>query len=114
MSEFAKPGQDQRENQTKAVLDDASEQIAALRAQVQTLMSERATPALQGAADQGQDHVGSANKVTDSTREHSSFDRVPSYVEDAVEDAIEDLLSDFDVRLAAVSRDLDRILAQRG
>ncbi len=50
------------------VSSDAKEQIAQLRDQVQTLMSERVTPALSNAADTAQRYVGQAKDMyTDNT-----------------------------------------------
>ena len=43
--------------------NDAKEQIAQLRAQVQTLMSERVTPALSNAADAAQKYVDQARDI---------------------------------------------------
>lgn len=45
---------------TNAYSDDAKEQIAQLRDQVQALMSERVTPALANAADSAQKYVDQA------------------------------------------------------
>lgn len=42
---------------------DAKEQIAQLRDQVQTLMSERVTPALSNAADTAQKYMGQAKDM---------------------------------------------------
>ena len=48
---------------------DAKEQIAQLRDQVQTLMSERVTPALANAAGQAEDYVRQAKSVYDDQSE---------------------------------------------
>ncbi len=48
---------------TNTYSDDAKEQIAQLRAQVQTLMSERVTPALSNAADTAQKYVDQAKDM---------------------------------------------------
>lgn len=55
-------------NTVNDVSQDAKEQIAQLRDQVQTLMSERVTPALTSAADTAQKYVDHAKDVyTDNT-----------------------------------------------
>ena len=51
------------------VAQDAKEQIAQLRDQVQTLMSERVTPALANAAGQAEDYVRQAKGVYDDQTE---------------------------------------------
>ena len=43
--------------------DDAKEELAKLRAQVERLMEERVTPALAGAADQVQDYANRARET---------------------------------------------------
>ena len=43
--------------------DDAKEELAKLRAQVERLMQERVTPALAGAADQVQDYASRARET---------------------------------------------------
>ena len=48
---------------------DAKEQIAQLRDQVQTLMSERVTPALANAADTAQQYVDSARSMYNDNSE---------------------------------------------
>lgn len=48
---------------------DAKEQIAQLREQVQTLMSERVTPALANAAGQAEQYVRQAKDVYDDQTE---------------------------------------------
>lgn len=48
---------------------DAKEQIAQLRDQVQTLMSERVTPALANAAGQAEDYVRQAKGMYDDQSE---------------------------------------------
>ncbi len=48
---------------------DAKEQIAQLREQVQTLMSERVTPALANAAGQAEDYVRQAKGIYDDQTE---------------------------------------------
>jgi ElaB/YqjD/DUF883 family membrane-anchored ribosome-binding protein len=55
--------------------DDAKEQIAQLRDQVQSLMSERVTPALANAADTAQKYVDQAKEVYSDNTEMLS-DRV--------------------------------------
>jgi ElaB/YqjD/DUF883 family membrane-anchored ribosome-binding protein len=51
------------------VSQDAKEQIAQLRAQVQTLMSERVAPALSTAADTAQKYVDQARDVYEENTE---------------------------------------------
>ena len=51
------------------VSQDAKEQIAQLRDQVQTLMSERVTPALASAAGQAQDYARQAKDMYDDQTE---------------------------------------------
>lgn len=59
------------------VSDDAREELARLRAQVERLMQERVTPALAGAADQVQDYAhraretieDQADAISDTVRE---------------------------------------------
>lgn len=48
---------------------DAKEQIAQLRAQVQTLMNERVTPALSQAADTAQQYAQQAKDIYDDQTE---------------------------------------------
>lgn len=48
---------------TSKVTDDAREELAKLRAQVERLMQERVTPALAGAADQVQDYAHRARET---------------------------------------------------
>lgn len=50
-------------NTVNDVSQDAKEQIAQLREQVQTLMSERVTPALANAADTAQKYVDQARDM---------------------------------------------------
>ena len=47
------------------VTDDAREELARLRAQVERLMQERVTPALAGAADQVQDDANRAREAVE-------------------------------------------------
>jgi ElaB/YqjD/DUF883 family membrane-anchored ribosome-binding protein len=48
---------------------DAKEQIAQLREQVQTLMNERVTPALSQAADTAQQYASQAREIYDDQTE---------------------------------------------
>lgn len=56
-------------NTMNDVTHDAKEQIAQLREQVQTLMSERVTPALANAAGQAEEYVRQAKDVYDDQTE---------------------------------------------
>ncbi len=56
-------------NSYNDVSSDAKEQIAQLRDQVQTLMSERVTPALSNAADTAQRYVGQAKDMYNDNTE---------------------------------------------
>ncbi|TCZ66117.1 DUF883 family protein [Roseicella aquatilis] len=68
---------DQAQASAQRVGDDAKEELAKLRAQVERLMQERVTPALAGAADQVQDYAHRAREtvedqmdaITDTVRE---------------------------------------------
>ena len=68
---------DQAQASAQRVGDDAREELARLRAQVERLMQERVTPALAGAADQVQDYAHRAREtvedqmdaITDTVRE---------------------------------------------
>ncbi|WP_431271485.1 hypothetical protein [Dankookia sp. P2] len=67
----------QAEASATRVGDDAKEELAKLRAQVERLMEERVTPALAGAADQVQDYAtraretieDQADAISDTVRE---------------------------------------------
>ncbi|GGC27536.1 hypothetical protein GCM10011504_02130 [Siccirubricoccus deserti] len=59
-SQDAKVLKEQAKDSAARVSDDAREELAKLRAQVERLMSERVTPALAGAADQVQDYADRA------------------------------------------------------
>ncbi|MCB4823555.1 hypothetical protein [Roseicella aerolata] len=67
----------QAQASAQRVSDDAREELARLRAQVERLMQERVTPALAGAADQVQDYAHRAREtvedqmdaITDTVRE---------------------------------------------
>lgn len=83
--------------------EDARHQLEALRAEVERLMRERATPALAGPADQAERFPGEAPGGV----AHRSG-AAPT-----VDDAIDELMSGFDVRLAEVNRRLDRVLERR-
>ncbi len=54
---------------TNDLSQDAKEQIAQLRDQVQTLMSERVTPALASAAGHAQDYARQAKSIYDDQTE---------------------------------------------
>jgi ElaB/YqjD/DUF883 family membrane-anchored ribosome-binding protein len=54
---------DQAEASGSRVADDAREELARLRAQVERLMQERVTPALAGAADQVQGYAEQARQT---------------------------------------------------
>jgi ElaB/YqjD/DUF883 family membrane-anchored ribosome-binding protein len=54
---------DQAQASATKVGDDAKEELAKLRAQVERLMQERVTPALAGAADQVQDYASRARET---------------------------------------------------
>lgn len=56
-------------NTMNDVTHDAKEQIAQLREQVQTLMSERVTPALANAAGHAEEYVRQAKDVYDDQTE---------------------------------------------
>ena len=56
-------------NRIDEAAQDAHEQIAQLREQVQTLMSERVTPALANAAGQAEDYVRQAKTIYDDQTE---------------------------------------------
>jgi ElaB/YqjD/DUF883 family membrane-anchored ribosome-binding protein len=56
-------------NRIDDAAQDASEQIAQLREQVQTLMSERVTPALANAAGKAEDYVNQARTMYDDQTE---------------------------------------------
>lgn len=56
-------------NRIDDAAQDASEQIAQLRDQVQTLMSERVTPALANAAGKAEDYVHQARTIYDDQTE---------------------------------------------
>ena len=56
-------------NSINDTTQDAKEQIAQLRDQVQALMSERVTPALANAAGQAEDYVRQAKGVYDDQTE---------------------------------------------
>lgn len=56
-------------NSMNDATQDAKEQIAQLRDQVQALMSERVTPALANAAGQAEDYVRQAKGVYDDQTE---------------------------------------------
>ncbi len=60
LSQDARVLKDQAKDSAARVSDDAREELAKLRAQVERLMSERVTPALAGAADQVQDYADRA------------------------------------------------------
>ncbi|WP_149540852.1 DUF883 family protein [Siccirubricoccus phaeus] len=57
LSQDARKLKDQAKEGAARVGDDAREELAKLRAQVEKLMAERVTPALAGAADQVQDYA---------------------------------------------------------
>jgi len=59
-SQDARMVKEQAKDSAQRVGDDAREELAKLRAQVERLMSERVTPALAGAADQVQDYADRA------------------------------------------------------
>ena len=54
---------DQAQASGTRVADDAKEELARLRAQVERMMQERVTPALAGAADQVQDYASRARET---------------------------------------------------
>ncbi len=56
-------------NTANDAAQDAKEQIAQLRDQVQTLMSERVTPALANAAGQAEDYARQAKGIYDDQSE---------------------------------------------
>jgi ElaB/YqjD/DUF883 family membrane-anchored ribosome-binding protein len=60
LSQDARALKEQAKDSAAKVSDDAREELAKLRAQVERLMSERVTPALAGAADQVQDYADRA------------------------------------------------------
>ncbi|MCO6414735.1 hypothetical protein JYK14_00880 [Siccirubricoccus sp. KC 17139] len=60
LSQDARNLKEQAKDSATRVSDDAREELARLRAQVERLMSERVTPALAGAADQVQDYADRA------------------------------------------------------
>lgn len=60
LSKDAQALKEQAKESASKVTDDAREELAKLRAQVERLMSERVTPALAGAADQVQDYADRA------------------------------------------------------
>jgi len=67
-SNDARKLRDQAAASSERVGDDASEELAKLRAQVEKLMQDRVTPALAGAADQVQDY---ANRARDAVEERA-------------------------------------------
>ena len=56
-------------NSLNDAAEDAKEQIAQLREQVQTLMSERVTPALANAAGQAEEYARQAKDIYDDQTE---------------------------------------------
>jgi ElaB/YqjD/DUF883 family membrane-anchored ribosome-binding protein len=76
-SQDAHAMKEQAKDSAARVSDDAREELAKLRAQVERLMSERVTPALAGAADQVQDYAdraratieGQADALSETVRE---------------------------------------------
>ena len=64
-SNDARKLKDQAAASTERVSDDAKEELAKLRAQVERLMQERVTPALAGAADQVQDYAHRAREAVE-------------------------------------------------
>jgi ElaB/YqjD/DUF883 family membrane-anchored ribosome-binding protein len=67
-SSDARKLRDQAEASATRVGDDAKEELAKLRAQVERLMQERVTPALAGAADTVQDY---ANRARDTIEDQA-------------------------------------------
>lgn len=61
-SDDARRLRDQAAASSERVGDDAREELAKLRAQVERLMQDRVTPALAGAADQVQDYAHRARE----------------------------------------------------
>ena len=59
----------QAEASATRVGDDAKEELAKLRAQVERLMQERVTPALAGAADQVSDYANRARETIEDQAE---------------------------------------------
>ncbi|HYZ34319.1 MAG TPA: hypothetical protein VE684_18775 [Crenalkalicoccus sp.] len=62
-SNDARDLRDQAQASASRVGEDAKEELARLRAQVERLMQERVTPALGGAADQVQDYAHRARET---------------------------------------------------
>src|SRR5215218_4008200 len=60
---------DQASASTSRVADDAQEELARLRGQVERLMQERVTPALAGAADQVSDYATRARDAIEDQAE---------------------------------------------
>lgn len=77
LSNEARNLRDQAAASASRVTDDAKEELARLRAQVERLMQERVTPALAGAADTVQDYASrarhsledNADAISDTVRE---------------------------------------------
>jgi ElaB/YqjD/DUF883 family membrane-anchored ribosome-binding protein len=63
---------DQAAEGTGRVAEDAREELARLRAQVERLMQERVTPALAGAADTADEYIRRARDTIEDQADHLS------------------------------------------
>lgn len=110
MSDPAEQYRGSSEERASRVIDDAQNELARLRAQMELLMQERVTPALAGATDQvGRYAEGVRDAAEDQSEATATFGKLPG----AFDDAMDELMGDFDMRLAEVNRRLDRVLERR-